>query len=70
MRPDAVIHLAALAFVGHGDPNDFYAVNLMGTRNLLEALTTAERPLKVILANSANVYGNAHSGSLSEGRAG
>lgn len=66
-RPDAVIHLAALAFVGHGDPNDFYAVNLMGTRNLLEALTTAERPLKkVILASSANVYGNAHSGSLSE----
>lgn len=67
VRPDAVIHLAALAFVGHGDPNDFYAVNLMGTRNLLEALTTAERPLKkVILASSANVYGNAHSGSLSE----
>lgn len=66
-RPDAVIHLAALAFVGHGDPNDFYAVNLMGTRNLLEALARADLSLKkVILASSANVYGNAQGGMLSE----
>jgi len=38
MRPDAVLHLAAIAFVGHGDADAFYAVNLLGTRNLLEAL--------------------------------
>lgn len=67
VRPDAVIHLAALAFVGHGDPNDFYAVNLMGTRNLLEALAAAELPLKkVILSSSANIYGNAQGGVLAE----
>lgn len=67
VRPDAVIHLAALAFVGHGNPNDFYAVNLMGTRNLLAALAELHHPLKkVILASSANVYGNAHGGVLAE----
>ncbi len=30
-RADIVVHLAALAFVGHGKVEDFYSVNLMGT---------------------------------------
>ncbi|HHX82338.1 MAG TPA: NAD-dependent epimerase/dehydratase family protein, partial [Pseudomonadaceae bacterium] len=34
VAPDAVFHLAAIAFVGHGSPADFYQVNLIGTRNL------------------------------------
>ena len=29
-RADIVVHLAALAFVGHGKVEDFYSVNLMG----------------------------------------
>lgn len=37
-RPYAVIHLAAIAFVGHGDADAFYRVNLLGTRHLLAAL--------------------------------
>ena len=41
IRPDVVLHLAALAFVGHGDTNGFYRVHLIGTRNLLEALAAA-----------------------------
>ncbi len=58
VRPHYVVHLAALAFVGHGDPLDFYRVNVLGTLNLLEALDTlAERPEKVVVASSANVYG-------------
>lgn len=66
-RPDAVVHLAALAFVGHGNPDDFYHVNVVGTRHLLEALAEQPRlPHKVILASSANVYGNAHEGRLDE----
>jgi len=67
VQPDVVIHLAALAFVGHGDPNAFYQVNLMGTRNLLEAIVASGKvPESVLLASSANVYGNQVEGELSE----
>ena len=38
ITPDVVVHLAALAFVGEGNPEDFYRVNVLGTLNLLEAL--------------------------------
>jgi nucleoside-diphosphate-sugar epimerase len=67
IRPEGVVHLAAKAFVGHGNPNDFYRVNLLGTRHLLGALAEATRqPECVVLASSANIYGNATGGSLSE----
>lgn len=67
VQPDAVAHLAGIAFVGHGEPNDFYRINLMGTRNLLAALAACDkRPNCVLLASSANVYGNATGGILPE----
>ncbi|HHQ6617556.1 TPA: NAD-dependent epimerase/dehydratase family protein [Serratia fonticola] len=67
VKPDVVIHLAAIAFVGHGDANAFYQVNLMGTRNLLQVLSDSGLPLDaVLLASSANVYGNSTEGKLSE----
>ncbi|WP_169293437.1 NAD-dependent epimerase/dehydratase family protein [Advenella sp. EE-W14] len=67
IKPDHVIHLAAVAFVGHGDVKAFYDVNLVGTRYLLQALSAPGQNLKsVLLASSANVYGNSSSGSLSE----
>lgn len=57
-QPDWVVHLAALAFVGHADQEAFYRVNLFGTLNLLEALSNqAHRPQRVLIASSANIYG-------------
>ena len=57
-RPTHVVHLAALAFVGHSDARAFYDVNLFGTLNLLEALAALpELPRKVLIASSANIYG-------------
>lgn len=59
LQPDAVIHLAAISFVGHSDPLDFYRVNMFGTMNLLAALRDAGiAPQKVIIASSANIYGS------------
>jgi GDP-6-deoxy-D-talose 4-dehydrogenase len=70
VAPDFVVHLAALAFVGHGAPEAFYQVNLIGTRNLLEAIANSGKtPSCVLLASSANVYGNTSSGLLDEATA-
>ncbi|MFS8373185.1 NAD-dependent epimerase/dehydratase family protein [Xanthomonas campestris] len=66
-QADYVVHLAAVAFVGHGDADDFYRVNLLGTRNLLQALAASQhRPERVLIASSANVYGNATEGVIDE----
>lgn len=67
IKPQYVVHLAGIAFVGHGQPKAFYDINLVGTRNLLEALAPVADCLKcVLLASSANVYGNLQGGLLSE----
>lgn len=61
IRPESVIHLAAIAFVGHAAPNDFYRVNVEGTLNLLRALEEIGSIRgTVVLASSANIYGNAY----------
>jgi nucleoside-diphosphate-sugar epimerase len=56
-RADYCIHLAGISYVGHGSPNDFYEVNLCGTRNLLQCLEK-KNMRKVVISSSANVYGN------------
>lgn len=67
VRADVVIHLAAIAFVAHGNADSIYQVNVLGTRHLLEALAGASKtPRLVVLASSANVYGNAAGGAISE----
>ncbi len=66
-QPDVVAHLAAISFVAHGDVEAIYRANLLGSRCLLEALARTDKaPQAVLLASSANVYGNAAGGVLDE----
>ncbi len=65
--PEFVVHLAAISFVGHADAGTFYDVNVIGTLNLLDALAAlAQLPRNILLASSANVYGNCDQSPISE----
>jgi nucleoside-diphosphate-sugar epimerase len=67
VRPDVVVHLAGIAFVAHNDADQMYRVNVAGTRNLLEALAACSHtPSSVLLASSANIYGNAQVAVIDE----
>lgn len=67
VQPDFVVHLAGIAFVGHAHEEAFYAVNVLGTTNLLDALCrTASPPAMTLLASSANVYGNCAQSPITE----
>ena len=69
-KPTAVVHLAGISFVGHADEIAFYEVNVLGTLNLLTALTNLPvKPTKVLLASSANIYGNCDKSPISENQA-
>lgn len=69
-QPDAVVHLAAISFVGHSDEQAFYAVNIIGTMNLLAALSKLPHvPHRVLLASSANIYGNCEQSPIAEEQA-
>ncbi|EGI77336.1 nad-dependent epimerase/dehydratase [Hylemonella gracilis ATCC 19624] len=62
-----MVHLAAISFIIHQDEQTFYAVNTIGTMNLLAALAKLPSPpCQVLLASSANVYGNAEASPLVE----
>jgi nucleoside-diphosphate-sugar epimerase len=67
IQPTVVVHLAAIAFVGHADPEAFYRVNLIGTHHLLSVLAEMSPNLEcLLLVSSANIYGNANEGVLDE----
>ncbi|HHO41786.1 MAG TPA: NAD-dependent epimerase/dehydratase family protein [Epsilonproteobacteria bacterium] len=57
--PDYLIHLSGISFAAHGNSEDFYKVNTIGTTNILDAFVNLGiQPKKIILASSATVYGN------------
>jgi GDP-4-dehydro-6-deoxy-D-mannose reductase len=58
IRPDAVIHLAALSSVAQSlaAPEDCYRVNFLGTRSLLEAVAAEAPAARILLIGSADTY--------------
>ena len=58
LRPDAVIHLAALSSVAHSlaAPEDCYRVNFLGTRALLEGVAAEAPAARILLIGSADAY--------------
>ncbi|WP_062732352.1 NAD-dependent epimerase/dehydratase family protein [Sphingobium abikonense] len=67
VRPDHIVHLAAIAFVAHDDLADMYRSNIVGLRNLLAAAEGLDHdPRSILVASSANIYGNGRPGRLSE----
>ena len=67
IKPHYIIHLAAISFLKHPDPMDFYKVNIFGALNLLESILEQKFNLKnIIIASSANIYGNIQSDLIDE----
>jgi GDP-4-dehydro-6-deoxy-D-mannose reductase len=65
-RPDAIYHLAAQASVGGSwdDGGRTFAVNAVGTVNLLDAAAACGSAPRVLLVSSAEVYGRVGPGDL------
>jgi len=67
VKPEYVVHLAAIAFVAHGDAEAIYRSNVVGSRNVLEAIDNSGASIRsVLLASSANIYGNPEIDPLTE----
>lgn len=67
LKPDAVLHLAAITFVDYFDQTELYQVNTIGTKNLLDGLSKLScPPNKTLLVSTANLYGNSSSEYISE----
>jgi nucleoside-diphosphate-sugar epimerase len=67
VRPDYVLHLAALSFAGGSNVDEIYRINVGGSVNLLDALAEQAHSIKkIVLASSATVYGNVDDTVLSE----
>ena len=58
-RPDAIVHLAGLSSVAqsHQEPLSAFAVNTLGTVNLLTAVRDCAPEARVVLIGSGEMYG-------------
>lgn len=58
-KPDAILHLAAIAAVTYEDISEIYKTNVVATETLLEVLyDTCDVSTRVILVSTAGIYGN------------
>ena len=61
VKPKIVYHLGALSFTALKDYKKYYETNLLGTRNLLEALNLNSKELMhIFVISSASIYGNGY----------
>jgi GDP-4-dehydro-6-deoxy-D-mannose reductase len=58
-QPEVIYHLAALTHVGESwaDPTEYTRVNVLGTKNLLDAARQVAPQATVVFISSADVYG-------------
>ena len=58
-KPDVIYHLAAMTHVGDSwvSPTEFVRVNVLGTRNVMEAAHQAAPDASLLFVSSADVYG-------------
>ncbi len=69
-QPTVVAHLAAISSVDHGNVREMYETNIVGTRELLSKIAQfAPQVQSVLLASSANIYGNTATEFLDESAA-
>ena len=58
INPDYVVHLAAISFTAESEVEKIYNVNVLGSINLLTALSKLKvPPKKLLMASTAAVYG-------------
>ena len=59
LQPDRVYHLAGIAKVSQEIPfESYFSQNTIATQNLLEALSSLDKPVDFLLTSSVHVYGN------------
>lgn len=67
VQPESIVHLGGVSFTEHKDYKNYYDFNLIGTRNLLEALNNHSKNLKsVLIVSSASIYGDRYKQAISE----
>jgi nucleoside-diphosphate-sugar epimerase len=63
-KPDAVAHLAAIANVDFQNPDKMYQINILGTINLLKAVSKVDIHPRFLFISSSQVYGEVETENL------
>lgn len=68
IKPNYIINLAGISFVGNENRALFYKINVLAVENILDSCLEIKdyKPKKIILASSATIYGNQDSNVLNE----